>query len=136
MAIAKGALHETSFGSEASVPRAAASTVWRCSAFVSNIFRTGRDLNVWSFQSCSPRPAYTRLMTCIQIKLGFIFTYWKNLHCEWTIRSAEETRFVEIEFGSDCRGGSHKYRGLVDGYSYPPAGTGVALSVKELTTKC
>ncbi len=133
---AESALRETSFGGRVSQAQAAASAVWRCSAFVSNVFRTGRDVNVWSFQSCSPQPAYTRVMTCIQIKQGVIFTYWKNVRCESRIRSGAATGFVELEFGAECRAGTHKYRGLINGYSYPPAGTGSARSVKELKAKC
>jgi hypothetical protein len=110
--------------------------VWRCSAFVSNVFRTGRDLNVWSFQSCSPQPAYTSVTTCIQIKQGFIFTYWKNLHCQRATRSAAATDFLEVVFGAGCTGGTHKYRGRIDGYSFPPAGEGSAASVQELKTTC
>jgi hypothetical protein len=136
LALTRGALHETSFGGPGSTARAAASTVWRCSAFVSNVFRTGRDLNVWSFQSCRPQPGYTRVMTCIQIKQGLILTYWKNLHCERAIRSGAATDFVELEFGTACTAGTHKYRATVTGYSFPPAGTGTAGSVKELKTKC
>ena len=44
-------------------------------------------------------------LTCVQIKQGFIFTYWKNVHCERRIRSGAATGFVELEFDSECRGG-------------------------------
>lgn len=135
-AVRLGALSESRFGAVSGPARAAASPRWRCSAFVSNIFRTGRDVNVWSFQSCSPQPAFTRVRTCIQMKQGFVFQWRKNLRCEERRASGAATGFVELEFATGCRAGTHKYRGQVDGYSYPPAGAGVAGSVRELKTSC
>lgn len=70
LAIRAQLLNETRFAQSPARARAASSRRWRCSAFVSNIFRTGRDVNVWSFQSCAPRPAYTSVVTCIQMKQG------------------------------------------------------------------
>lgn len=135
-AVRLGALREGKFGAANGSVRAAASPRWRCSAFVSNIFRTGRDINVWSSQSCSPRPAFTRVRTCIQMKQGFVFQWWKNLRCEERRASGAATGFVELEFATTCRKGKHKYRGQVDGYSYPPAGAGVAQSAREFEARC
>jgi hypothetical protein len=72
----------------------------------------------------------------VALKQGFIFTYWKNLHCERATRSGAATDFVEIEFAAGCNAGTHKYRGMIDGYSFPPAGAGIAVSSQELKTKC
>lgn len=135
LAVRVGALSESKV-SPASTARAAASPRWRCSAFVSNIFRTGRDLNVWSFQGCAPKPAFTRVRVCIQMKQGFVLQWWKNLRCEERRVSGAKTGFVELEFATVCRGGKHKYRGQVDAYSYPPAGGGLALSARQFETRC
>lgn len=91
---------------------------------------------MWSFQSCSARPVFTRIRTCIQMKQGFVFQWWKNLRCEEKRGSGAGTGFLELEFATGCRAGTHKYRGQVDGYSYPPAGAGVAASVREFKTSC
>jgi hypothetical protein len=136
LSVRVGALSESKITPASGPARAAASPRWRCSAFVSNIFRTGRDVNVWSFQGCTPKPAYTRVRVCIQMKQGFIFHWWKNLRCEERRASRAATGFVELEFATRCRGGKHKYRGQVDGYSYPPAGGGIAHSVREFQTSC
>lgn len=72
LAIRVGSLSESKITPARGPARAAASPRWRCSAFVSNIFRTGRDVNVWSFQGCAPKPAYTRVRVCIQMKQGYL----------------------------------------------------------------
>ncbi len=58
--------------------------------FVLNIVRTGRDVNVWSFQGCAPN-AYLVVRVCIQMKQGFIFHWWKNL-CVRNVVPQAQTR--------------------------------------------